>query len=211
MAKKGANLDFESVPATPSVLLDSEVSRRKELTKAHDGNRYALSEKRLLALAATKINPSLPAHLRTMIRVTAAEFGEALAIDKENRAVELRNAVEALMERKLEWRDGEGNYGWSRWISGGRYALDGSFVELLIVPEVAEQMVQKLKSLTNPVRATTLPRPADNHPATESLLSELRTATVSASEAIDRALLEIDASNERIDTTERAAKPPAKK
>lgn len=137
----------ESLPTGPKVTMHNTLVRA-----SHGLN---LGEKRLIAMAVSKLSPQAAALPGKPIRISAQEFAEAYGLDQSNAYKQLRAAQDRLWHRTIRHIEHYGPGGSKvevikmRWVTSARYKDQEGEIGISFAPEIAQFLVQLRKHFTS--------------------------------------------------------------
>nr|CRY94420.1 hypothetical protein [uncultured prokaryote] len=114
-----------------------------------------LGEKRLVAMAVTKLSPKAAALPGKPIKILAVDFAEQYGVDADTAYEQLRDAQENLFQRYITHIEHVGPNGQRirvskmRWVSSIHYEKGAGEVALAFAPEIAQFLVQLRKHFTS--------------------------------------------------------------
>lgn len=130
-----------------------KVTMHNTLVSASHG--LNLGEKRLVAMAVTKLSPSAATLPSKPIKISAIDFAEQYGLDPNTAYEQLRSAQENLYNRSIRHIEHYGPNGQKievvkmRWISSIRYKDGEGEISLAFAPEIAQFLVQLKKHFTS--------------------------------------------------------------
>lgn len=126
---------------------DAVVSMSNALVRSSQSLR--LSEKRLIALASTKIK-RVEKGLSARVKVTAIDYAETYGIERSTAYTQLREAADDLFERKFIIKDGPGKRDFTRyhWVGSIKYRESQGYVELSFHDDIFPHLAQLTREFT---------------------------------------------------------------
>lgn len=130
-----------------------KVTMHNTLVSASHG--LNLGEKRLVAMAVTRLLPKAAALPGKPIKILAVDFAEQYGVDTDTAYEQLRDAQENLFQRYITHIEHVGPNGQRvrvskmRWVSSIHYEKGAGEVSLAFAPEIAQFLVQLKKHFTS--------------------------------------------------------------